>query len=224
MNYVNFMRKIEGKEPQHDITDSTTSGPRPLDLLGIIEFARGLGYSHGNLETRPEVPTDNRADVFWAGYDGNLSFSAAMGMYGRGASCFYWAGREYQRQQGNTHSQQQDSVPVEAPRGNGGSGWAVTGDDGVNLDELRTIIRRLELFSMGSPPPSPQPREEPEGGVYRGGWEPTYCWVDEQPLRPTLSAEESGVQGVCDERESGECSPEDTWEPNRRSVERGEGW
>jgi hypothetical protein len=220
MNYVNFMRKLEGKEPQHDTGDSTTSGPRPLDLQGIIEFTRGNGYPHDNLEARPEVP-DDRADIFWAGYDGNPSFSATMGMYRGNSSCFYWAGREYQRQQGDTHSQQQDSVSSTTTEGYVRSDWVVNGDDGVNLDEIRRIIRSLELYSVGSPPPSPQPREEPEVGVYRGAWELTSCWVDEQPLRSPLDSEESRVQSVCNERSSRERSAEDTGQSSRYRMERG---
>jgi hypothetical protein len=222
MNYVNFMRKIEGKEPQHDTGDNETTGPRRLDLQGIIEFARGIGYPHSNLEARPEVPTDHRADAFWAGYDGNPSFSAALGMYGNGTSCFYWAGREYQQQQRDTHSQQQDAVPVETPRGDAGSDWVVNGDD-VNLDEIRAIIRRIELFSMGSPSTSSQPRAAPEGGDSGVSGRADTRRYYGRSLRPTLDPEESRVQGVRDEWESGERSAEDTWEPYRRRLERGEG-
>jgi hypothetical protein len=224
MNYVNFMRKIEGKEPQHEqqTTNSTTSGPRPLDLQGIIEFTRGNGYPDDNLEARQGVP-DNRADMFWAGYDGNHSFRAAMGLYSGTRALFYWAGRQYQYQQGDTHSQQQDPVPVETPRGDGGSDWVVNGDN-VNLDEIRTIIRRIELFSMGSPPPSPQPRAEPEGPIQNGDRVSVRVRSYGGVLRSTLDPEESGVQGLPYERESGERSSEDTREYVRRGLERSEGW
>tara|TARA_R110000796_G_scaffold34290_3_gene88710 strand:+ start:107 stop:796 length:690 start_codon:yes stop_codon:yes gene_type:complete len=228
MNYVNFMRKIEGKEPHHDqqAANSTTSGPRPLDLQGIIEFARGQGYPDHDLEARPEVPTNNRADFFWAGYDG-LTWSDALGLYSYGSYtnyCFYSAGRHYQREQGDTHSQQQDSVPVETPRGDGGSDWIVNGDD-VNLDEIRAIIRRIEQFSyvMGRETPQAQPREEPEGVVLRGAEADAYIRSYDQLLRSTLDPEESGVQGVRDEREGGERSRENTQQYYRRSLERGTG-
>jgi hypothetical protein len=223
MNYVNFMRKLEGKEPQHDITDSTTSGARPLDLQGIIEFARGLGYPECDLAARPEVPTDHRADIFWAGYDGWPSYRATLGMYGDNPSCFFWAGWEYQQQQGNTHSQQQDRVPAETQGEYVRSDWVIDGDY-VDLGEIRAINRRLERFAMGSPSPSPQPREEPEGGVLRGAYELTSCWFDEYPLCSTTRAEESGVSSICDERESSERSAEDTERSNRYRMERSTGW
>jgi hypothetical protein len=225
MNYVNFMRKLEGKEPQHEqqTTNSTTSGARPLDLQGIIEFARGLGYSECNLEARPEIPTDHRVDLFWAGYNGYPSFRSAMGMYSRNSSCFYWVGYRYQQQQGDTHSQQQDAVPVETPRGNGGSDWIVNGDD-VNLDEIRAITRRLERLTMGSPSTSSQPRAEPEGGV---DWR-VELYADqreyERTLRSTLGPEGFGVSSVRDERESSERSAEDTERSNRYRMERSTGW
>jgi hypothetical protein len=224
MNYVNFMRKIEGKEPHHDqqATNSTTSGARPLDLQGIIEFTRGLGYSSCDLEARPEVP-DHRADIFWAGYNGWTCVSATMGLYSDNPPTFYWAGREYQQQHGDTHSQQQDTVPAETSRGDGGSDWVVNGDD-VNLDEIRAIIRSIELFSMGSPSTSPLSRAEPSGcrsARYDSNGDVRRV---EQPLRSTLGPEESGVQGVRDERESSERSREDARESFRRSLERGEGW
>jgi hypothetical protein len=225
MNYVNFMRKLEGKEPQHDTGDSTTSGPRPLDLQGIIEFARGLGYSHFDLEARPEVPTDNRADFFWAGYNG-ITWSAALGLYSYGsysAYCFLSAGRRYQREQGDTHSQQQDSVPYTTTEGYVRSGWIVNSDN-VDLDEIRTIIRRIEPFSMGSPPASPQPREEPEGLIQNGDRVSVNIRSNGGALRSALSAEESGVQGVRNERSSRERSAEDTREYVRRGLERSEGW
>jgi hypothetical protein len=223
MNYVDFMRKLEGKEPQHDTGDSTTSGPRPLDLQGIIEFTRGNGYPHDNLEARPEVP-DDRADIFWAGYDGNPSFSATMGMYRGNSSCFYWAGREYQRQQGDTHSQQQDSVPDEPEGEYVRSDWVVNGDDGVNLDEIRRIIRSLERYSVGRETPQAQPREEPEGLIQNGDRVSVSIRSDGRVLCSTIDTEESGVQGVRDEREGSERSAEDTWESDRRRLERGEGW
>ena len=217
MNYVNFMRKLEGKEP-HDTTDSTTSGPRPLDLQGIIEFTRGCGYSDDDLEARPEVP-DDRAAIFWAGYDG-LTWGATMGLYLGNSSCFFWAGRQYQREQGNTHSQQQDSVPVETPRGNGGSDWAVTGDN-VNLDEIRRIYERLERYSMGSPPPSSFARPELTGRYTSNACTDVLIGPDEQLLRSPLDSEESRVQSVRNERSSRERSPEDTGQSSRYRMERG---
>jgi hypothetical protein len=221
MNYVNFMRKLEGKEP-HDTTDSTTSGPRPLDLQGIIEFTRGCGYSDDDLEARPEV-SDDRAAIFWAGYDG-LTWSATMGLYRGNSSCFLWAGRQYQREQGNTHSQQQDSVPVETPRGNGGSDWVVNGDDGVNLDEIRRIYERLARYSVGSPPSSPFTRSEFTGRYTSNACSDVYIRSDEQPLRSPLDSEESRVQSVCNERSSRERSAEDTGQSSRYRMERSQRW
>lgn len=231
MNYVNFMRKLEGREPQHEqTTNSTTSGARPLDLQSIIEFARGLRYPISGLEARPEVP-DHRADIFWAGYNGRPSFRATMGLYSGNPSCFYWAGRAYQQQHGDTHSQQQDTVPAETPRGNGGSDWTTSSDhflwdaiDNVNFNEIRAMVRRYERLAMGSPSTSPQPREEPEGSISAYLNEYAYIRRVAQPLRSTIGPEESGVQGVRDERESSERSAEDTGESFIRSLERGEGW
>ena len=221
MNYVNFMRKLEGKEPHEQTTNSTTSGARPLDLQGIIEFARGLGYPSRSLEARPEVPTDHRADIFWAGYNRWPSFRATMGLYSGNPSHFYWAGRHYQQQQGDTHSQQQDTVPVETPRGNGRSDWVANGDYvDLNLNEIRAMVRRYERLAMGSPAPSPQPREEPEGDGRPVFNTATGEFGFARTLRSPLDSEESRVQSVCDEREGSERSAEDTWEYGRHCMER----
>jgi hypothetical protein len=220
MNYVNFMRKLEGKEP-HDTSNSKASGARPLDLQGIIEFTRGLGYPSRSLEARPEFP-DHRAGMFWAGYDA-LSLGTAMGLHSHTPTTFFWAGRAYQQQHGDTHSQQQDTVPVEAEGEYVRSDWVVNRDN-VNLDEIRTIIRRLELFSMDNTPSPTQPRAEPEGGI---DWR-VELYADqreyEQPLRSPLDSEESRVQSVCDERSSRERSPEDTGQSSRYRMERSQRW
>tara|TARA_R110000851_G_scaffold12862_6_gene44329 strand:- start:8735 stop:9388 length:654 start_codon:yes stop_codon:yes gene_type:complete len=217
MNYVNFMRKIEGKEP-HDTSNSKTSGARQLDLLGIIEFARGLGHSSGNLEARQGVP-DHRADTFWAGYDGS-GYRYAMGLYGSSTTCFYWAGLRYQQQQGDTHRQQQDTVPVETSVGDGESSRPASG----YYRGIWGTVHFDELFAMGRETSPPQSRPEPEGGV-SGVFDHTDARrYYEQSLRSTISAEGSGVSSVCDEWESGERSAEDTWERNRRSLERSQRW
>jgi len=49
MNYIDFMRKVDGRE-QRDTTNHTTEGTRTLDVQGIVEFTRGLGYPLLNLE------------------------------------------------------------------------------------------------------------------------------------------------------------------------------
>jgi hypothetical protein len=223
MNYVNFMRKLEGKEPKHEqTTNSETSGARSLDMQGIIEFTRGYGYPERDLEARQGFP-DHRTDMFRAGYDG-LSFGTAVGLYSHTSPAFFWAGRAYyQQQQGDTHSQQQDTVPVETPATCVRSDWTTYGDN-VSLDDIRAITRRLERLAMGGTSPSSQPRATPEGGISGRACYPAGYWIDEQPLRSTVSTEGSGVQGVRLERESSERSQEDTRESFRRSLERGEGW
>ena len=217
MDYVSFMRKIEGREP-NDTTNSTTEGSRPLDLQGIIEFARGLGYSNCNLEARPDVP-DHRADMFWAGYDW-FDFDIEMGMHRDTPIAFFWSGRAYQQQQGDTHSEQQDTVPVESPAEPSGSNWIASRYHGAIL-RASLASRRA---AVGGATPSAQPREEPEGGYteYLSNYD--QLRRDEQPLRSTISAEEGGVPSVRDEREGGERSGEDTVESLGSRMERGTGW
>jgi hypothetical protein len=218
MNYVNFMRKIEGKEP-HDTSNSKASGPRPLDLQGIIEFTRGNGYPDDNLEARQGVP-DLRADMFWAGYDGNHSFRAAMGLYSGTRALFYWAGRNYQQQQGDTHSQQQDTVSSTTTEGYVRSDWVVNGDD-VNLDEIRRIARYVEQFSVRYTPPPSFARSEPSRRYTSNACADVHIGSYGGALRSTLSAEGSGVSSVRDERSSRERSPEDTRQSSRYRMERG---
>ena len=226
MNFVNFMRKIEGIE-QNDTTNSTTTGPRSLNLQGIIEFVSGLGYSNCNLEARPYVP-DHRADMFWAGYDG-VNLSTAMGMYRNTNTAFYWSGRAYQQQQGDTHSEQQDTVPVESPAEYAGS------DRIASRYNTATPRRSAGLYyewgtsdtgrpTMGGATPSAQPREEPtRGQSIADEWLGIQREIN-RSLREALDREEGGVPSVRDEREGSERSPENSIESYMRSLERGTGW
>ena len=222
MNYVNFMRKIEGREP-NGTTNSTTTGPRSLNLQGIIEFARGLGYTSHNLEARPEVP-DFRADLFWTGYDG-FDFDTEVGMHRYTSTSFYWLGRAYKQQQWDAYSEQQDTVPVESPAEPSGSNWTASRDhfwDAVNWDAVNSASR--ERPTVGSATPSAQPREELASfESISDEWLGIQREIN-RSLREALDREEGGVPSVRDEREGGERSPENSIESYMRSLERGTGW
>ena len=231
MNYVNFMRKLEGKEPQHERTaNHTTSGLRPLDLQGIVEFTREFGCPNDALEVRQEVP-DHRADFFWAGYD-RLTWSAALGLYSyntHGRYFFFAAGRKYQQQQGDTHRQQQDTVPSESPAEHGESDGVASSCD--TATPRRSAGPHYEWGvsyggrpTVGGATPSAQPREELTSLESIAAEYTALSREYDRLLRQTISPEAGGVPSVRDEREGSERSPEDTVESHLRGLERGTGW
>jgi len=163
--FIDFMRKVDGRK-QRETTNSTTQGPRSLNLQGIIEFATGLGYNPLGLEERPGVP-DHRLELFWAGYN-RANHSPTMGMYGVNHSPFFFAGFIYQQQQRDTHSQQQDPVSPQVATRDGGSDGPPSSDhfgDAVNLlsANYEWGVADSAQPTVGGATPSAQSRSEPEG-------------------------------------------------------------
>ena len=168
MNFNSFMRKLDGVE-DYEAIDSKTTEARPLDMQGINDFARSIGSYLPNLEERQETTT-RRINLFWAGYNRH-PYSHALGMYGDDTPttrAFYHLGADYKRSEGDTHSQQQDSVPPTTTGWDAGPDWSPpTCDDEPSyvFDELIGTIRRFEE-PVGYTPPSPLTREEPERSVF----------------------------------------------------------
>ena len=168
MNFNSFMRKLDGVE-DYEAIDSKTTEARPLDMQGINDFARSIGSYLPNLEERQETTT-RRINLFWAGYNRH-PYSHALGMYGDDTPttrAFYHLGADYKRSEGDTHSQQQDSVPPTTTGWDAGPDWSPpTCDDEPSyvFDELIGTIRRFEE-PVGYTPPSPLTSEEPERSVF----------------------------------------------------------
>jgi len=184
MNFNSFMRKLDGVE-DYEFTDSKTTEARPLDMQGINEFIARRGDNLPHLEERSEL-SRGRVELFWAGYNGDDYYSS-LGVHRNDAythataSGFYWLGVGYKLSEGDTHSQQQDSVPPSATGELAGSGWTAPSFNGLSpnasitldelptldLDELNERLRHFNgLFStVGSTTPSSLTREGPERSV-----------------------------------------------------------
>jgi len=127
----------------------------------------------------------------------------------------YRSGQAYQREQRDTHSQQQDTVPSETTTADGGpdrsppraysrlTGHCLNG-------EYRDTVYYQSYGTVGSTATSPQSREELTSHQSVSDEYARLATEYYRLLRSAPDREEGRVQGVRGEREGGERSGEDT--------------
>ena len=77
MTFRGFMRKLDGKETQHEQSiDCTPEATRTLDVHGVLRAVRADGFGLHGMEERPEFPA--WIEQAWRhGFDGY-----PLGVYG----------------------------------------------------------------------------------------------------------------------------------------------
>ena len=208
MNYVKFMRQVDGRKEHDGTTYCPPETAGTLDYDSIVRLAYSYGYSISDMESGPTVSRE-AVECFNAGYYD--TDRPEVGLHSILANNFYHTGREhYQQCERDSQSVQQDWVLRYLEGGYGRS-------DGDAASSYSTsheaYIRAVERFNaaMGSTSSTTRSGEEPTSGHAR---RPMYGFnTDEQTGRPVLRSafdtEEGRVSGVRDERSGGELSEED---------------
>jgi len=208
MNFNQFMRKVDGREPQHEPTNSTTPEAWTLNVQSILRIARGYGYAFNGLEERPEFPT-GIVELFLGQQPGY--FEVGLHEY----DSFPWeyyqclhsvleSGHRY------SHSQQQEELPVE-PRES--QERYSQGTAPISNDAWSYVSYRDYRYTVGSATRDTQSRSEPNSDeLFRTAIETLRRLHHLGLVRPASRREEGGVSGVRNEWTGGEYLSEDTGE------------
>lgn len=201
MNFNQFMRKIDGKEPLNETTDSSTLEAGAFDVQCILRIARRYGYLLRGLEERPEFPRG--ITLAWLR---GISGDSTLGMYLISSypphylsflQIVFESGRRY------SQGEQQEAIPP-SPRDTQGEYYS-----GPTTSNNRDPILRDFIRPVGSATGNTQPRSEPPSNTQQ--WT-ARDYLMGQLVCETSSGQDSGIQGLRGQREGSECFPEDSGE------------